>query len=123
MRERGEVQVVSDQVGTPTWATSLAEAIWALVGQGRTGIWHYTDGGAASWYEFAVAIAEEALALGLLETPPTVVPITTAEYPTTARRPAWSVLDCSATTAALGYAPPSWRDNLQRMLVEEAKLG
>lgn len=123
MREREEVRVVADQIGTPTWATRLADAIWALTIQDRTGIWHYTDSGTASWYEFAVAIAEEALALGLLERPVQVIPITTEEYPTPARRPAYSVLDCSATYAALGSEVPHWRENLRKMLEEEKALG
>ncbi len=116
MRTRDEVRVVADQIGAPTFAGSLAEAIWRLVAQGRTQVWHYTDGGEASWHQFAVAIQEQALALGLLERAVPVVPISTAEYPTAAPRPAYSVLDCSATTTALGEAPPPWRENLRAML-------
>ncbi len=77
----------------------------------------------ASWHEFAVAIAEEAHALGLVARIPTIRPITAAEYPTPARRPAYSLLDCSATRSFLGDAPVPWRDNLRMMLEEEAKLG
>ena len=67
MRERDGVGVVSDQVGTPTWARKLAEAIWAVADRRELrGIHHWTDAGVASWYDFAVAIQEEALALGLL---------------------------------------------------------
>ncbi len=94
MREREQVSVVGDQIGTPTWATSLARAIWDLIGVGApAGIYHWTDLGVASWYDFAVAIQEEALARGLLDARGSVVPISTAEYPTRAKRPAFSVLN------------------------------
>ncbi len=68
MREREQVRVVSDQIGAPTWASSLARAIWGLDRVGApAGIYHWTDLGVASWYDFAVAIQEEALARGLLK--------------------------------------------------------
>lgn len=123
MNEREEIAVVADQVGAPTWATGLARTIWALVEKGATGTLHHCDDGAISWHEFAVAIAEEAHALGLVARIPVIRPITTAEYPTPARRPAYSLLDCSATRAVLGDAPVPWRTNLRLMLNEEAKRG
>lgn len=118
MAERDEVRVIADQIGTPTFATSIAQAVWALAGQARTGLWHFTDSGTASWYDFAVAIQEEALALGLLTRAVPVIPIATSGYPTPARRPQYSVLDKSATIAALGRAAPHWRVNLRTMLKE-----
>jgi dTDP-4-dehydrorhamnose reductase len=123
MRERDELGVVADQIGSPTWATGLARTIWGLVGKGACGTFHHTDAGVASWYDFAVAIAEEAFARGLLARIPVVHPIVTAEYPTPARRPSFSLLDCCATRAALGDRPVHWRSNLRLMLDEEAKLG
>lgn len=123
MNEREEIGIVADQIGAPTWATGLARTIWALVEKGATGTFHHSDDGAISWHEFAVAIAEEAQALGLIARIPVIRPITTADYPTPARRPAFSLLDCSATRAALGDAAVPWRDNLRLMLKEEAKLG
>ena len=87
MAERDEVQVVADQVGTPTYATGLAKALWALHAAGATGVHHWTDSGAASWYDFALAIQEEALVLGLLSRNVPVIPIATSDYPTPARRP------------------------------------
>jgi dTDP-4-dehydrorhamnose reductase len=117
MRERDEVSVVADQRGTPTWANSLAEAVWALVDVREFhGIYHWTDAGECTWHEFAVAIQEEAISLGLLDQPVPIHPITTAEYPTTAKRPAYSVLDCSASVDLLGLQPEPWRVNLRRML-------
>jgi dTDP-4-dehydrorhamnose reductase len=123
MNEREELGVVADQVGSPTWATGLARTIWALVEKGASGTFHHSDDGAISWYDFAIAIAEEAHAVGLVERIPLIKPITTADYPTPARRPAYSVLDCSATRALLGDAPVPWRENLRHMLRQEAALG
>ncbi len=123
MRERDEVAVVADQVGAPTWAPGLARVLWDLAFRGTKGTWHHSDAGTASWYDFAVAIQEEALAIGLLDKAVPVRPITTSEYPTPARRPAFSLLDSSATRAALGDGYTHWRTNLRRMLEEERALG
>lgn len=118
MAERDEVRVVADQIGTPTWAPSLAAALWRLAELRASGIHHFTDAGIASWYDFAVAIAEEARAMGLIEAPARIVPIATADYPTPARRPAFSVLDKSETWALLGRPAPHWRVNLRANLQE-----
>jgi dTDP-4-dehydrorhamnose reductase len=82
-----------------------------------TGIHHWTDAGVASWYDFAVAIAEEAAAQGLISPAVTVVPITTHEYPTSARRPAYSVLD-TGSLLSLGIVPVHWRKRLRSVLGE-----
>jgi dTDP-4-dehydrorhamnose reductase len=118
MGERPEVRVVADQIGTPTYAPGLAVALWTLAQRGATGIYHYTDSGAASWYDFAVAIQEEALAAGLLTRAVPVLPIGTADFPTPARRPHYSVLDKSKTFAALGAPAPHWRTQLRAMIEE-----
>ena len=119
MAERGRVRVVADQVSAPTWAASLAEALWAAVrAPDLGGIHHWTDAGVASWYDFAVAIAEEGHASGLLKQPAVVESITTADYPTPARRPAYSVLDRGSAERALGLKPAHWRVNLRKMLRE-----
>ncbi len=121
MRERESVSVVSDQVGTPTWARSLATALWRFAERpDLAGVFHWTDAGVASWYDFAVAIQEEALATGQLTRAVPVLAIRTAEYPTAARRPAYSVLDGSASWRALDLRPAHWRVNLRRMLEEMA---
>lgn len=116
MAERSEVRVVADQIGSPTCASGLAAALWTLAGQKRRGIYHYTDSGAASWFDFAVAIQEEALAVGLLEKAVPVLPIITAQYPTAARRPHYTVLDSSSTFQALGQPAPHWRNNLRYLI-------
>jgi dTDP-4-dehydrorhamnose reductase len=120
LKEREQVRVVGDQIGTPTWATSVARAIWGLIGaEVPTGAYHWTDLGVASWYDFAVAIQEEALARGLLNRAAQIVPIATAEYPTRARRPAFAVLDTSATRALVTSVPTAhWRCNLRKTLDE-----
>ena len=115
--------MVCDQIGAPTWATSLAKAIWGLIGIDAKGSFHFSDAGVASWYDFAVAIAEEARALRLIETMPIIHPITTEDYPTPARRPKFSLLDSSATHEALGTTPTHWRMNLWHMLREEKNIG
>jgi dTDP-4-dehydrorhamnose reductase len=121
MRERSELRVVADQVGTPTWAASLAGALWRLAALDARGTLHFSDSGAASWYDFAVAIEEEARSIGLLERPVRIIPIATSDYPTPAPRPAYSVLDKSETIALLGDVSPHWRVNLRRMLRELAR--
>jgi len=118
MGERDEVRVVADQIGTPTFAPSLAAAIWALAAQETTGLLHYTDSGVASWYDFAVAIQEEALGMGLLQRQAQVVPISTEDFPTPAKRPSFSVLDKAETWRVLDGPAPHWRANLRRMLQE-----
>lgn len=117
MTEQPSIQVVQDQVGTPTWGRGLAEALWrAAAHADLRGIIHWTDAGTASWYEFAVAIQEEALALDLLTKPVTVRSIPSREFPAAAPRPRYSVLDKSSGWAALGGPAPHWRENLRSML-------
>ena len=119
MREKPEVRVVCDQIGSPTWARSAAGAIWGLIETAAPGgIYHWADLGVASWYDFAVAIQEEALTRELLSRPIAVVPIRSAEYPTRALRPAFSVLDTESTRRITGLPGRHWRENLRSMLDE-----
>jgi dTDP-4-dehydrorhamnose reductase len=117
MREKEQVSVVCDQIGTPTWAAGIAAAIWGLIGAGAPGgVYHWTDLGVASWYDFAVAIQDEALARGLLSRAVPISPILSAAYPTRARRPAFSVLDTGSTRALVKVPARHWRHNLRTML-------
>jgi len=117
MSTKGHVRVVADQIGTPTAATSLAHALWAIAARpDLKGVYHWTDAGVASWYDFAVAIAEEATALSLLAGDVRVDPIVTDEYPTAARRPAFSVLDSRTLREALALTPRHWRSHLRDVL-------
>jgi dTDP-4-dehydrorhamnose reductase len=119
MRERGVVRVVADQKGTPTAAISIARALWRITDLPHVhGVLHWTDDGVASWYDFACAIAEDALTANLLSRPAEVIPISTAEYPTAAHRPANSVLNTSACVAQLDLKPQHWRQNLRTTLTE-----
>ena len=106
------LRVVADQVGCPTSTAGLARACWTVIERHTTGILHWSDAGVASWYDFAMAIGELGEQLGLLEQAAKVQPISTAEYPTPARRPNYSVLDCTATRGQLDLAPRHWRDAL-----------
>ncbi|OQX16627.1 MAG: dTDP-4-dehydrorhamnose reductase [Thiothrix lacustris] len=118
MRERDSLGVVADQIGTPTWTGTLAATLWSFIAQKPQGIFHCADNGVASWYDFAVAIQEEALALGLLDKAIPIKPLRTDEYPTPARRPAFSVMDRRATETLLGYTLPHWRTSLRQMLIQ-----
>jgi dTDP-4-dehydrorhamnose reductase len=119
MREREEVRVVADQIGTPTWAVGIAHAVWGLIeGSAAPGIYHWTDLGLGSWYDFAVAIQDEALARGLLLRAVPVIPIATSAYPTPARRPAFSVLNTEAARSVVSYPAQHWRHHLRMMLDE-----
>jgi dTDP-4-dehydrorhamnose reductase len=117
MREKEQLSVVCDQIGTPTWAAGIAAAIWGLIEAGVPGgVYHWTDLGVASWYDFAVAIQDEALARGLLARAVPIAPILSSAYPTRAQRPAFSVLDTSSTRAMINVPARHWRHNLRTML-------
>jgi dTDP-4-dehydrorhamnose reductase len=119
MRERDALAVVTDQIGTPTWAYSLAEVVWAATTRPQlSGIYHWSDAGVCSWYDFAVAICEEALTLGLLSRPVEIRPIPTTEYPTPAQRPACSVLDKTRSWRDFAVEGVHWRRQLRTMLAE-----
>lgn len=121
LRRESRVRVVSDQVAAPTAAQSVAGAIWAATTRPElVGIGHWTDAGVAGRYDLAMAIQEEGLAIGLLTREVPIEPVATAQFPTPARRPLYSVLDTASTRAALGVQPPHWRANLRRMLAEVA---
>ena len=119
MAEREQLSVVEDQIGTPTRARGLALACWGLADHGdASGIYHWSDAGACSWYDFAVAIREIALELGLLRQAATLLPIPASQYPTPARRPAYSVLDKTLTRKLLGHSGNHWTSQLRAMLVD-----
>jgi len=114
------LNVVADQVGCPTHTAGLAAACWQVLARDIGGIQQWSDAGVASWYDFAVAIGEEAVALGILATAAKVNPISTAEYPTPAQRPSYSLMDCSASRKALGLEPLHWRQGLRQVLASIA---
>ena len=117
--EAGEtLGVVADQVGCPTATPGLAAACWQAISLNLGGRHHWSDAGAASWYDFALAIGELGTARGLLERPAKVKSLTTAEYPTPAQRPSYSLLDCTQTRSALGLEGTPWRHALERVLTQ-----
>jgi dTDP-4-dehydrorhamnose reductase len=118
MAQRDEISVVADQIGSPTNAADLAGAVTGLIAADARGIYHFTNSGAASWYDFAVAIAEEGHAAGLLQKIPHIIPIPTSAYPTPASRPAYSVLEKQATWDALGRHARHWRAALRTAISE-----
>lgn len=123
MRSRPRLTVVSDQVGAPTSVTGLAQVLWALTLRRVSGVHHWCDSGVASWYDFAVAIAEEAVTLGVLASTPPILPIAGADYPARARRPAYSLLDKRDTERLLGMTAPHWRQALREALGALASTG
>jgi dTDP-4-dehydrorhamnose reductase len=118
--ERDVLRVVADQVGTPTPAALIADVTAQVLqhpGQ-LCGTWHLTPRGETSWHGFAEAIFAEAVAAGKLARAPKVEAITTAEYPTPAKRPAYSHLDVTKLESDFGIALPDWRTGLQRVIAE-----
>ncbi|TRV46847.1 MAG: dTDP-4-dehydrorhamnose reductase [Microcystis panniformis Mp_MB_F_20051200_S9] len=117
-KEREELKVVVDQVGSPTWSKDIATAITHLLinVDNPAGIYNFTNSGVASWFDLTKAIFEEAKISGIPLKIQRVIPITTAEYPTPAVRPAYSVLSGQKISQQLGYIPPYWRDSLKAML-------
>lgn len=108
-KERTELGVVNDQTGCPTWAHDLAKAILQLIDEHENiefGIYHYSNQGPITWFDFASAIME------LYPLPCKVNPITTADYPTPATRPAYSVMDISKILRVPGVNAPNWRTSL-----------
>jgi len=118
--DRPEVRVVADQVGTPTSARSIAEVITQLIPSLETseamGTYHFTQSGVASWYDFAVAIFEEARRLDFPLEVERVAPIATADYPTPAQRPLYSVLSTQKLSTWMATSFPHWRQELRQML-------
>jgi len=120
--ERDVLRVVADQFGTPTPAALIADVTVQALRHpgGLSGTWHLTANGGTSWHGFASAIFAAAVESGLLERAPEVQAIAATEYPTPARRPAYSRLDVSKLESDFGIALPSWQDGLRRVIRELA---
>lgn len=121
--EREELKVVADQIGTPTPAALIADVTAQAIQHPAelSGTWHLTANGETSWHGFAAAIFAGAQARGLIARAPKVLPITTAEYPTKAKRPAYSRLDTGRLQADLGIVLPDWQEGLARVMDELAQ--
>ena len=125
-RERTQIGVVADQVGCPTSTLNLAAACWRGIAletaQTLPRLMHWSDAGAASWYDVSVAVGRIGHELGLVEEPARVDPITTENYPTPATRPGYSLLDCTSTRHALNLDPVHWQLALREIL-KQVKSG
>lgn len=121
-KERDTLGVVADQHGCPTSAASIANVLWQLAQKYTAedelpwGIYHFSNAPATTWYGFACEIFEQAVKAGVLKRKPVVQPITTAEYPTPAKRPAWSVLDCGKIEDVLNTKDPVWKLEVTKLL-------
>ena len=117
MASKPSLGVIADQIGTPTWAKGLALWLWAMVAKPNIrGIYHWSDAGVASWYDFAIAIQQLALQKGLLDQAIPIKALTTADYPTPAKRPSFSVLDKTYAQQVSGLEPTHWQVQLNAML-------
>ncbi len=116
--DRDELRVVADQNGSPTSAALIADISARALGQPveQSGTWHLTATGATSWCGFAEAIIDSAHARGLIARRPRIVPITTADYPTQAARPAYSVLDTAKLQRDFNLVPLAWQDGLGEIM-------
>ena len=125
-RDRDELRIVADQHGAPTPARLISAATAAVLAQHtkrreiQVGTYHLCAADQCTWFDFAGAIFARAQAAGLIERVPRLVPISTADYPTPARRPAYSVLDCSKIRDAFGLHLPSWKEGLDSVIGELA---
>jgi dTDP-4-dehydrorhamnose reductase len=119
MNERNELNVVADQIGSPTYAADLAKAILDIISSGKweSGIYHYSNEGKISWYEFALAIQE------ITGSKAIVHPIETAQYPTPVKRPHYSLLNKDKIKSTYSINVPEWKESLQRCIaiLQESK--
>lgn len=115
MKERNSISVVADQKGTPTWAFDLATAIFFIINlkKDHYGIYHYTNAGETTWFEFAKEIQNLGRSLGILSHDCSVNPITSDQYPSKVKRPMWSVLSKEKIKNFLGVIPPEWKESLK----------
>lgn len=120
MAEKDEIQVVDDQIGTPTWTADIVKAMQGLMENDATGIYHFTNEGVASWYDLAYEILSVAPALGYPVKTLRLHPIASSQWSCAARRPAYSVLSKEKIRRLLAYDIPHWRGSLHRMLKENA---
>lgn len=118
MAEKPQLGVIDDQIGSPTWAKGLARACVEAASQRTAGVYHWSDEGVCSWYDFAIAIQQLGLEKGLLEQAVPVKPIPSSAYPTPAKRPHYSVLDKTLTRETFTSPLNHWREQLSAMMDE-----
>ncbi len=118
MAEKPQLGVIDDQIGSPTWAKGLARACVEAASQRTAGVYHWSDEGVCSWYDFAIAIQQLGLEKGLLQQAVPVKPIPSSAYPTPAKRPHYSVLDKTLTRETFTSPLNHWREQLSAMMDE-----
>jgi dTDP-4-dehydrorhamnose reductase len=117
MRTKEQFSVVSDQLGNPTWTCDLANALLKIAENPKhPGIYHFTDEGVASWHEFAIEIQKQALKKKLLEREASILPISSSEWKSPAKRPSWSALDKTKIKRNFGMQVPIWQNSLSEYL-------
>ncbi len=123
-KERDALGVVADQHGCPTSAASIADVLWQLAqehtkeGELPWGIYHFSNSPATTWYGFACEIFKQAVDAGVLEKAPVVNPIKTSDYPTPAKRPAWSVMNCKKIVTLLQNEIPDWKFEISDLITK-----
>ena len=123
IKEREQLAIIADQIGSPTWACGLAKTIWNIAEKNSLPkVIHWSDEGVASWYDFAFAIQEEAVEIGLISRQIPIKAIKSKDYPLPAQRPHFSVLDKTDTWESLGFRSEHWRQSLRKMLIEIKEL-
>ncbi len=118
MAEKPQLGVIDDQIGSPTWAKGLARACVEAASHRTAGVYHWSDEGVCSWYDFAIAIQQLGLEKGLLQQAVPVKPIPSSAYPTPAKRPHYSVLDKTLTRETFTSPLNHWREQLSAMMDE-----
>ena len=120
--ERDALSVVSDQIGSPTSTYSLAELLMKMLEEPTAiGVYHWSDSGNISWYDFALEIQALGIEAGILKNAIPIHPVSTQQYPTPAARPKFSVLDISETQAKFGLNPDPWQERLRYVINRLAK--
>jgi dTDP-4-dehydrorhamnose reductase len=122
MRAKERIGVVADQRGSPTWAHDLAAALATILGASETkpGIYHFTNEGETNWHEFALEIHRLGREYGILERDCAIDALTTDQYPTKTKRPAYSILSKAKIAATFGIRPPEWRESLAHFFEDNA---
>lgn len=118
MQDRDTLNVVDDQVGSPTWAYDFARVIRMAMEKDIRGLHHWTDAGVASWFDFAKAVWRKGKFFGVLDESITILPVSSSEYPTKAKRPGFTIMDKSSLRSAIGYKGMHWGDALELMIQE-----
>ena len=123
LTSKGKVNVINDQIGSPTTTKTLAKACWETInlytkGESLPPILHFANEGEASWFDIAIEIEKIAKDLGLIQNPVSINPISSSNYPTKAKRPKYSVLDCKSSFQSISYKSNHWKSAIKLLFLE-----